>query len=350
VNPDLADTFPVSAIALTPGEPAGIGPDITVQLAQQQQAIPVIAYADPDVLLARAKKLQLPLTLHAANDAVPTETLPAGSLYIKPHACAASVQAGTLDKRNATYVLDCLRSAARDCLQQPGKLALVTGPVQKSIINDAGISFSGHTEFLQDIAGCDKVVMMLATSALRVALVTTHLPLRAVPDAITDDNVRRTLQIVHEGLQQYFTHTAPAILVCGLNPHAGESGHLGTEEQNIIEPVIHELRSKGFTLIGPVPADTAFTADRLQAIDVVVAMYHDQGLPVLKAQGFGEAINITLGLPFVRTSVDHGTALDLAGSGHAKHASLQQAIDNAVSMLQHAARKHVLPGKTRYGR
>lgn len=262
-----------------------------------------------------------------------------GALYLKPHTCAAPVVAGTLDKRNAAYVLDCLRSAANDCLQQPETLALVTGPVQKSIINDAGIAFSGHTEFLQEIASCDKVVMMLATETLRVALVTTHLPLRAIPDAITTDNVQRTLEIVHTDLQRYFTDSTPQILVCGLNPHAGENGHLGSEEKTIIEPVIAALRAKNIALVGPVPADTAFTHERLRAIDVVVAMYHDQGLPVLKAQGFGEAINITLGLPFVRTSVDHGTALDLAGSGRAQHASLQIAVHQAMNMLQHAAKR-----------
>ncbi|HSC74942.1 MAG TPA: 4-hydroxythreonine-4-phosphate dehydrogenase PdxA [Pseudomonadales bacterium] len=335
---DLAENVTANAIALTPGEPAGIGPDITVQLVQQAQHIPVIAYADPDLLLARAQQLQLPLCLHTVNDSLPDAALPAGALYIKPHIISAPVAAGMLDTRNATYVLDCLRSAAMDCLQQPHKLALVTGPIQKSILNDAGIVFSGHTEFLQAIAGCDKVVMMLATTTLRVALVTTHLPLRAVPDAITTESVQRTLQIVHADLQRYFTGSAPHILVCGLNPHAGENGHLGTEEKNIIEPVIAALREKGFSLTDPVPADTAFTHDRLQGIDVVVAMYHDQGLPVLKAQGFGEAINITLGLPFVRTSVDHGTALDLAGSGRAQHNSLQLAVDSAVQMLQHAAR------------
>lgn len=338
---DLANTISHHAVALTPGEPAGVGPDITVQLAQQAQRIPVIAYADPDVLRARANQLQLPLALHPINNALTdaVSPLPAGALYIKPHTCKTAVQPGTLEKNNATYVLDCLRSAANDCLRQPQTLALVTGPVQKSIINDAGIAFSGHTEFLQDIAGRDKVVMMLATDRLRVALVTTHLPLRAVPDAITTDNVQRTLDIVHSDLQRYFTDAAPRILVCGLNPHAGEHGHLGTEEKNIIEPVIVRLRQHGMTLTGPIPADTAFTRERLHNTDVVVAMYHDQGLPVLKAQGFGEAINITLGLPFVRTSVDHGTALDLAGSGHAQHSSLQMAVDQAVGMLQHAANR-----------
>lgn len=336
MRPGLADNFPDSAIALTPGEPAGIGPDITVQLAQEQQNIPVVAYADPDLLHHRAQQLQLPLALHVVGSEIPSALLPAGELYIKPHHCTVPTVAGTLDTRNAAYVLDCLRSAATDCLQHPGKLALVTGPVQKSLINDAGIPFTGHTEFLQELAACDKVVMMLATPRLRVALVTTHLALRDVPDAITADAVRRTLQIVQRDLQHYFTANTPRIAVCGLNPHAGEGGHLGTEERDIIEPVLQALRADGYALTGPLPADTAFTTALRNAHDVYVAMYHDQGLPVLKADGFGEAINVTLGLPFVRTSVDHGTALDLAGTGRAQHSSLQCAVDNARQMLQHA--------------
>lgn len=324
------------AIALTPGEPAGIGPDITVQIAQHAQSIPVIAYADPALLLARAAQLQLPLQLHNIDHTIPSAPLPAGSLYIREHHCNTTVTAGKLNAANAHYVLDCLRAAASDCLQQPKTVALVTGPVQKSIINEAGIAFSGHTEFLQALAGRDKVVMMLATPRLRVALVTTHLPLRAVPDAITADNLRRTLDIIQRDLQRYFTRGAPQIFVCGLNPHAGENGYLGREEIDIIEPVLHELRAQGLQLTGPLPADTAFTDTLRAQADVFVAMYHDQGLPVLKAEGFGEAVNITLGLPFVRTSVDHGTALDLAGTGRAQHSSLQHAIDNAVQMLQHS--------------
>jgi len=325
------------AIALTPGEPAGIGSDITVQIAQHAQTIPIIAYADPVLLQKRAEQLGLPLTLIDVSNYAPQTACTAGSLYIRPHYCKAPVAAGELDTRNADYVLQCLLAAAKDCLAAPQHLALVTGPVQKSIINDAGITFSGHTEFLQAIAGCDKVVMLLATPRLRVALVTTHLPLRAVPDAITPDNLRRTLEIIHADMQRYFTAQAPRIAVCGLNPHAGEKGHLGSEEMTVIEPVINALREKSFHLMGPLPADTAFTAALREQTDVFVAMYHDQGLPVLKADGFGEAINVTLGLPFVRTSVDHGTALDLAGSGLAQHSSLQHAIDNAVQMLQHAA-------------
>lgn len=326
-----------TAIALTPGEPAGIGPDITVQLAQQQQRLPIVAYADPDLLRARAQQLQLPLTLHSITDKIPTSPAAAGAMYIKPVTCLSPAIPGKLDTNNAAYVLECLRLAATDCNAHPDILALVTGPVQKSIINDAGIAFSGHTEFLQTLAGCDKVVMMLATGTFRVALVTTHLPLRAVPDAITKENVQRTLQIIHHGMQYYFTDTAPRMLVCGLNPHAGENGHLGMEEKTVIEPVLDTLRKEGLLLTGPASADTAFTHEHMQSTDVFVAMYHDQGLPVLKAHGFGEAINITLGLPFVRTSVDHGTALDLAGTGRALHSSLQHAIDHAASMLLHAA-------------
>ena len=325
------------AIALTPGEPAGIGPDITLHIALRAQTVPVIVYADPALLIARAAQLQLPLQLHVIDGAIPSAPLPAGELYIRAQHCNATVTPGQLNAGNANYVLDCLRAAANDCLQQPDKLALVTGPIQKSVINEAGIAFSGHTEFLQEQAGCDKVVMMLATPRLRVALVTTHLPLRAVPDAITANNLRRTLQIIHHDLQRYFTASAPRIVVCGLNPHAGENGYLGREEIDVIAPVIRELREQNIQLTGPLPADTAFTSTLRQQTDVYVAMYHDQGLPVLKADGFGEAINITLGLPFVRTSVDHGTALDLAGTGRAQHGSLQHAIDSAIQMLQHSS-------------
>jgi 4-hydroxythreonine-4-phosphate dehydrogenase len=327
------------SLALTPGEPAGIGPDITVQLAQQAQEFPVIAYADPALLSSRAQQMNMPLILHEVNAFLPLTALPAGELYIKPLRCAVTAEAGKLDASNSHYVLDCLRAATQDCLNNPAGRALVTGPVQKSVINEAGIAFSGHTEFLQALAGCDKVVMMLATKHLRVALVTTHLPLRAVADAITAENVQRTLEIVHNDVRRFFTAQAPRILVCGLNPHAGENGHLGLEEQQVIEPVMQLLRAAGLSMMGPVPADTAFTRDSLQGVDVVVAMYHDQGLPVLKAQGFGEAINVTLGLPFVRTSVDHGTALSLAGSGLARYDSLQMAVDTAAHMLKMAACK-----------
>lgn len=330
------------ALALTLGEPAGIGPDILVQFAQSQQSVPLIVYADPDLVMQRAQQLGLSIRFHpldfiTSGSLAKLHPLPVGEMYLRAFCCKVAVVPGQLDIENADYVLTCLQAAAHDCLRFPERLGLVTGPIQKSIINDAGITFSGHTEFLQEIAGVDKVVMMLATQQLRVALVTTHMALREVADAITEQNVSRALEIIHSDMKRYFTHSLPTILVCGLNPHAGEGGHLGTEELTIIEPVLHRLRSEGMNLIGPVPADTAFTAASLHNVDVVVAMYHDQGLPVLKAQGFGEAINITLGLPFVRTSVDHGTALTLAGTGKAKHSSLQQAIHAAAKMLSKAA-------------
>jgi 4-hydroxythreonine-4-phosphate dehydrogenase len=327
------------ALALTPGEPAGIGPDVMVELAQREHALPLVVYADPDLLQSRAIQLDLPLTLHPldafAGDMLPElSCLPASALYIRSFPVERNVVPGKLDMSNAPYVVACLEAATQDCLQFSRQLALVTGPVQKSVMNDAGISFSGHTEYLQALAKVDKVVMMLATRMLRVALVTTHLPLRDVPSAITQDAVRRTLEIVEHDVRRFFTVHSPSMLVCGLNPHAGEGGHLGVEERDVIEPVLLELVQRGMTVIGPVPADTAFTSERLRNVDVVVAMYHDQGLPVLKAQGFGEAINVTLGLPFVRTSVDHGTALTLAGTGGADVGSLQYAVETAGSMLQ----------------
>lgn len=329
-------------LALTPGEPAGIGPDITVKLAQTAHSIPLVVYADPELLLTRAEQLGLPLTLHSLDIFSPDviaslALLPAGELYVRPFLCKVPAQSGVLEIGNAEYVLQCLEAATQDCLRYPDRIALVTGPIQKSIINDAGVVFSGHTEFLQEQSGVDKVVMMLATDTLRVALVTTHMALRDVADAVTPLNVQRTLDIVDADMRRYFTATAPEILVCGLNPHAGENGHLGSEEQDIIEPVLARLRRSGMRLTGPVPADTAFTPGQLQGIDVVVAMYHDQGLPVLKAQGFGNAINVTLGLPFIRTSVDHGTALSLAGTGKANEGSLQQAVRIATAMLERVA-------------
>lgn len=328
-----------AALALTPGEPAGIGPDVAVMLAQSAHAVPMVAYADPAVLQQRAAMLGLPLNVHVLAETLALFDeallpLPPGSLYVRPFLCAEPVTAGRLERRNVPAVINALTAAAHDCLRFPDRLALVTGPIQKSVINDAGIPFSGHTEFLQALAGVDKVVMMLATSALRVALVTTHLPLSAVPAAITSEAVSRTLDIVERDLRVYFVGRSPRLLVCGLNPHAGEAGHLGTEERDIIEPVLEACRARGWSVVGPVPADTAFTPTSLREIDVVVSMYHDQGLPVLKASGFGEAINVTLGLPFIRTSVDHGTALSLAGTGYADASSLRCAVGVATQMLQ----------------
>ncbi len=252
-------------------------------------------------------------------------------MWVAPVKLAAEVSAGQLNVNNAAYVLNTLDQAVDACLT--GQFhAMVTGPVQKSIINEAGIAFSGHTEYLAQRCGRETVVMMLASRQLRVALVTTHLALRDVPQAINAELLRKVIQILHHDLQQKFAIRKPLILVCGLNPHAGESGHLGREEIEIISPLLEELNRQGFRLQGPLPADTLFTPKYLQSADAVLAMYHDQGLPVLKAQGFGEAVNITLGLPIIRTSVDHGTALDLAGSGKASMGSLLEAFRMAAQL------------------
>ncbi len=318
-------------IALTPGEPAGIGADICVQLAQSDWTEELVVFAAPELLAERADLLGLPLKIetYQANQAPRPQQ--AGQLKIYPVALRAPVQAGVLQVANADYVLDTLRHACRACMQ--GECAaLVTAPVHKGIINQAGIAFSGHTEFLAEQTGTPLVVMMLATQSLRVALVTTHLPLAEVPKAITAERVERVIRILQQDLREHFGLAQPRILVCGLNPHAGEDGHLGREEIEIIQPVIHRLQAEGMALRGAVPADTAFTQAALAQTDVVLSMYHDQGLPVLKHQGFGEAVNVTLGLPIIRTSVDHGTALELAGTGAARSGSLRQALQLARTM------------------
>ena len=319
-------------LALTPGEPAGIGPDLCVQLAQAPPAgVEWIAFCDPELLRARAAMLGLPLAL-APPGAMP-QPCEAGELRVTPIAMAAAAVAGKLNPANSGYVLDCLRQATAAVLA--GKAdALVTGPVNKAVINQAGFPFIGHTEFLAELCGAESSVMMLATPGLRVALATTHLPLGKVAGAITRERLIEALTILHGDLQRRFGIGQPRILVCGLNPHAGESGELGREEIEIIEPALAELRADGMDLAGPLPADTLFTPRHLDTADAVLAMYHDQGLPVLKFKGFGEAVNITLGLPIVRTSVDHGTALDLAGSGKANCGSLRFAVETALEMLR----------------
>jgi 4-hydroxythreonine-4-phosphate dehydrogenase len=316
-------------LALSPGEPSGIGPDVLVQLVQQIQQQQFIAFADPDMLAARAALLNLPLSLVEVKDDF-VSSIP-GELAIVPIKVAMPVEPGVLNRANAPYVLNCLDAAIASC-EQGICHAMVTGPVQKSIINDAGIRFSGHTEYLAEKTKSGTLVMMLATEQLRVALATTHLPLRDVPDAISAELLRSVIDVLYKDLQDKFGIKLPTILVSGLNPHAGEGGHLGREEIDIIEPVISQYREAGFNLVGPLPADTLFTQKYLRGADAVLVMYHDQGLPVLKYQGFGRAANITLGLPFIRTSVDHGTALDLAGTGSADIGSLQTAIKVAVQM------------------
>ncbi|NPU92298.1 MAG: 4-hydroxythreonine-4-phosphate dehydrogenase PdxA [Gammaproteobacteria bacterium] len=317
-------------LAITAGEPAGIGPDLILQLARSGDCADWVVIADPDLLEQRAQQLGLPFEWQEWSPS--RESAADQTLQILPVHLRAPTQAGQLNPANAAYVLETLEKAVDGC--HAGTFsALVTGPVQKSVINDAGIPFTGHTEFLQQRCGVDQVVMMLACPGLRVALATTHLPLRAVADAITPDLLENVIRITVHDLQQHFGIQKPRLLVCGLNPHAGESGHLGDEEIRIIQPVLQKLLSEGFQLEGPLPADTLFTPHHLERADAVLAMYHDQGLPVLKHLGFGNAVNITLGLPIIRTSVDHGTALDLAGTGRADTGSLRTAIDIARQMV-----------------
>ena len=320
--------------ALTPGEPAGIGPDLCLLLASQRQPHPLIAITSRDLLHERAAQLGVAVSLLPVSpDNWPDQPAPAGSLYVWDTPLNAPVTAGTLDKANAPFVLQTLTRAALGCVA--GDFAgMITAPVHKGVINEGGIAFSGHTEFLADLTHTEQVVMMLATRGLRVALVTTHLPLRQVADAITPERITRVTRILHADLQHKFGIAQPRILVCGLNPHAGEGGHLGFEEIDIIEPTLERLRSEGMDLRGPLPADTLFTPKYLEHCDAVLAMYHDQGLPVLKYKGFGAAVNITLGLPIIRTSVDHGTALDLAGSGKIDTGSLQVALETAYQMAE----------------
>lgn len=318
--------------ALTPGEPAGIGPDLCLLLARQAQPQVLVAIASRTLLAERATLLGLDIDLiPVAPGAWPTAPATAGSLYVWDTPLRAAVRAGRLDPANAAYVLETLNRAGQGCLA--GDFAgMITAPVHKGVINEAGIPFSGHTEFLAELTGTEQVVMMLATAGLRVALVTTHLPLRAVADAITAERLERVTRILHADLVGKFGIARPRILICGLNPHAGEDGHLGREEIEVIEPTLERLRGEGLDLVGPLPADTLFTPRHLADCDAVLAMYHDQGLPVLKYKGFGAAVNVTLGLPIVRTSVDHGTALDLAGSGRIDTGSLQVALETAYQM------------------
>ena len=323
-------------LAITPGEPAGIGPELCVQLAQQAYPCQLVAVADPDLLRERAALLGLTLELLPFNPAEPATAAPPGSLYCLPVDLTAPSEPGKLNPANASYVLETLRQATLGCLSGSFD-ALVTAPVHKGVINDAGIAFTGHTEFLEEMTGSRKVVMMLATEGLKVALATTHLPLSAVPTAITRPLLHEVIDVLLHDLKRSFGIDHPRVLVAGLNPHAGEGGHMGREEIDVIEPVLAEYRSLGADLVGPLPADTLFTEHHLKDADAVLTMYHDQGLPVLKYKGFGRAANITLGLPIIRTSVDHGTALDLAGTGQADVGSFQTALRFALDMARHQA-------------
>ena len=317
---------------VTSGEPAGIGPDICLSLANRVDERPIVVLADLNLLQQRAAMLKLEVELIAYTGQQQSSAV--GQLYVEHVAVNEPVVEGELNPNNSAYVLEQLRRSA-DYAMTGKSVGVATAPVQKSVINDAGIAFSGHTEYYQEFAGVARVVMMLATKTLRVALATTHLPLRAVADAITAERLRQVIDILLHDLKTKFKISQPKVLVCGLNPHAGEGGYLGMEEIEVINPVLESYRAQGIDLSLSLPADTLFTPENLKDADAVLAMYHDQGLPVLKSQGFGEAINITLGLPFIRTSVDHGTALSLAGTGQAKSSSLNVAVDLALDLARH---------------
>ncbi|WP_253307039.1 4-hydroxythreonine-4-phosphate dehydrogenase PdxA [unidentified bacterial endosymbiont] len=328
-------------LVITAGEPAGIGPDLVVELAQRAWPVELVIATDPQLLLARAAQLDLPLTVLAYDPETTPIPQRAGTLQVLPLAFPAAVTSGQLNPANSLAVLRSIARATEGCLR--GEFAaLVTGPVHKGVINDAGYAFSGHTGYLAQCAHCQEVLMLFVSPTLRVALATTHLPLSEVPAAITPECLISSMTLLVEGLQRWFGIDRPRIAICGLNPHAGEGGHLGVEEVTIINPTLTKLRAQGMTLIGPLAADTLFQPQQLQRlqVDAVLALYHDQGLIPLKSQGFGQAVNMTLGLPFLRTSVDHGTALTLAGSGQADVSSLVAAVNLALTLTQPVAGPH----------
>lgn len=317
-------------LALTTGEPAGIGPDLTVIQAQSARDYELVAIGNSQLLKERANALSLPIDIRKFDSTAHPCADKAGVLCVADVSLEQTVQTGVLNSNNAQYVLNTLNLAAQGC-QDKTFHAMITAPVHKGIINDAGIAFTGHTEYLAEKSNSDPV-MLLASGNFRVALATTHMPLSAVPAAITEQGISRVLTILNDELQRRFAIKNPVILVCGLNPHAGEDGHLGREELDIIIPALDKLRNQGLNLIGPLPADTLFTEHHLKDADAVLAMFHDQGLPVLKYAGFGNAVNITLGLPIIRVSVDHGTAIDKAGTGNIESGSLNAAITTAIHM------------------
>lgn len=323
-------------LAITPGEPAGIGPDLVIQLVQLEWDVQIVAFADADMMQSRARLLGLPLTL-VEYDIQRSDILPPGHLFISTVNADVPAVPGELNELNGRYVVETLRLAGEANLR--GEFdAVVTGPVNKSIINKAGISFSGHTEFFAQQCNTSDVVMLLSTPGLRVALLTTHIPLAYVAKAITPERLEKIIRIIHEDLITKFAIPKPKIYVCGLNPHAGENGHIGKEEQLVMNPTIEILKNKGIDLVGPLPADTIFQPKYMKEADVILAMYHDQGLPVLKYMGFGSSANITLGLPIIRTSVDHGTALDLAGTGNIDNGSFKVAIQSAIDLANNMAK------------
>ncbi len=329
----MANLHSIPRLALTSGEPAGIGPDLCIQLAQKHYNREIVVIADPELLMQRAELLKLPLRIKKFDPLEVAAPHKKGTLTVFATELAQPVVCGQLNKDNSPYVLETLRLAAQGCLD--GLFcAMVTAPVHKGVINDADVEFSGQTEYIAGLTG-GHPVMMLSTPGLRVALVTTHLPLAYVANEITSERLTAVIEVLQRDLRQRFSIPKPHIVVCGLNPHAGENGYLGMEEIDTIIPTLNSLREQGYDLLGPLPADSAFTSKYLTKADAVLAMYHDQGLPVLKYKGFGQAVNITLGLPIIRTSVDHGTALDLAGSGLANCHSLELAMDMALDMASY---------------
>ena len=325
-------------LAITPGEPAGIGPDLCIAYAQQPHNFQMVMLADAEMIRERAELLHTNINLILYNHTL-SKPSGSGNMYYLPVSLTEKAIPGILNASNASYVLKTLDAAIEGCISNQFD-ALITGPVHKGIINEAGYSFTGHTEYLAEKTDTKKVVMMLATDKMKVALATTHLPLKDIAQAITTENLTQVLTILDHDLRTKYGLTKPHILVCGLNPHAGEDGHLGMEEIDIIIPLIEQLKAQGLNLTGPLPADTLFSERNLATADAVLAMYHDQGLPVLKYQGFGKAVNVTLGLPIIRTSVDHGTALDLAGTGQAGTGSLEYAIKTARQMIQSTPALH----------
>jgi len=318
-------------VAITPGEPAGIGPDLVIAIAQQSWPVQLVVVASKALVEQRAKQLNLPVTLIDYDANVEATPQAKNTLTIVDIPLAQPTIAGTLDTNNGAYVVETLKMASDKNMS--GEFdAIVTGPVHKELINKAGVPFSGHTEYFANQANCSDVVMMLATKGLRVALVTTHIPLAYVAKAITSERLQKVTRILHQDLKSKFGIESPKIYACGINPHAGEGGHLGREEIEVMEPAFAQLREEGINIIGPLPADTIFQEKYLEDADAILSMYHDQGLPVLKYKGFGSSVNITLGLPFIRTSVDHGTALELAGTGKADSGSMIEAINSAINL------------------
>ena len=318
-------------IAITPGEPAGIGPDICLDLMNRDWTHNVVILSDPKILRQRAKKLGRDINIiEWSPDFTESKKIQNNTLLVWPHLFSSSVSCGELNPKNSPLIIEALNNAISGC-QKNLFNSMVTGPIHKSVINDAGIKFTGHTEYIANKTQSITPVMLLDAGGFRVALVTTHIPLNMVSSMITPDRLTNVINVINQDMKKYFQLQQPKIVVCGLNPHAGENGYLGSEEKMIIEPTLKNLKKQGLNLVGPASADTVYIDDNIGA-DVFLAMYHDQGLPVLKYKGFGNAVNITLGLPFLRTSVDHGTALDMAGSGKAKSDSLISAVELALKM------------------